>query len=341
MVATMQGEGVVIHRFQLTDLQRKDSLADRNALLHPGDLVHVRVYRGDSHGSTYTEYDVPYAPRMRVLEVLQYISSHQEPNLAYRWICGSKMCGTCGIRMNGREVLACWEAVLPSMTLEPLRNLPVIRDLVVDRGPYEDRVASYEPWVERARPYADFPEHLDSAQMARMSLASEALTCISCMACFSACPVIGLGDLTKFSGPAPLVQAAQTVLDPRTSDQKRDTTLGELEVFSCVSCYKCEEVCPAHIHIVSHVIEPLKRLVAKKYPWRARHSLSFERIVRRRGWINPSELVLRTRGLRALSNPGRVLQLIAHHKISLRKLLFGWWGRNAACRLIDIGRNKL
>ena len=61
----------------------------------------------------------------------------QATDLAYRWFCGSKMCGTCAVRMNGREVLACWEAVEPVMTIEPLRNLPVIRDLVVDRRRYE------------------------------------------------------------------------------------------------------------------------------------------------------------------------------------------------------------
>ena len=63
-------------------------------------------------------------------------------DLAYRWFCGSKMCGTCAVRMNGREVLACWEAVEPDMTIEPLRNLPVIRDLVVDRAPFERKVAT-------------------------------------------------------------------------------------------------------------------------------------------------------------------------------------------------------
>ena len=63
------------------------------------------------------------------------------------------MCGTCAVRMNGREVLACWEAVEPAMTIEPLRNLPIIRDLVVDRGVYEDKVARLEPWIERAVPY--------------------------------------------------------------------------------------------------------------------------------------------------------------------------------------------
>ena len=75
---------------------------------------------------------------MRVLDALNWIAENEATDLAYRWFCGSKMCGTCAVRMNGREVLACWEAVEPEMTIEPLRNLPVVRDLVVDRTPLRD-----------------------------------------------------------------------------------------------------------------------------------------------------------------------------------------------------------
>ena len=88
---------------------------------------------------------------MRVLDALNFIAENQAGDLAYRWFCGSKMCGTCAVRMNGREVLACWEAVEPEMTIEPLRNLPVVRDLVVDRAPFERKVAELEPWIERRR----------------------------------------------------------------------------------------------------------------------------------------------------------------------------------------------
>ena len=94
---------------------------------------------------------------MRVLDALNWIAEHEATDLAYRWFCGSKMCGTCAVRMNGREVLACWEAVEPEMTIEPLRNLPVVRDLVVDRAPYEKKVASFEPWLERDTAYRGFP----------------------------------------------------------------------------------------------------------------------------------------------------------------------------------------
>ena len=216
---------------------------------------------------------------MRVLDALNWIAENQAADLAYRWFCGSKMCGTCAVRMNGREVLACWEAVEPEMTIEPLRNLPVIRDLVVDRGPFERKVAELEPWLERTEPYAGFPEPLSHKEM---KSASKALDCIGCMCCYSACPVIGLGDLTDFAGPAPLVQLGQTALDPRNDPgEGRPLARRAPASFNCVSCYKCEEVCPASIPIVSRVIEPLKAKAAALVPAMARHPQVLRRDRRR------------------------------------------------------------
>ncbi len=215
---------------------------------------------------------------MRVLDALNWIAENQAADLAYRWFCGSKMCGTCAVRMNGREVLACWEAVEPDMTIEPLRNLPVVRDLVVDRAPFERKVAELEPWLERPAPYAGFPEPLTHKDMKN---ASKALDCIGCMCCYSACPVIGLGDLTDFAGPAPLVQLGQTALDPRNDPAKVARSLARTGIFHCVSCYKCEEVCPASIPIVSRVIEPLKAKAAALVPAMARHPQRLARDRRR------------------------------------------------------------
>ena len=182
---------------RLGQVENFDSLAARNARLAVGDPVTVRVRRfAPEAGAQLQEFTVPYQRAMRVLDALNWIAENAAPDLAYRWFCGSKMCGTCAVRMNGREVLACWEAVEPDMTIEPLRNLPVLRDLVVDRTPFEAKVASLEPWIERVAPYAGFPEPLSHKEM---KSASKALDCIGCMSCYSACPVIGLGDLTRFA----------------------------------------------------------------------------------------------------------------------------------------------
>jgi fumarate reductase (CoM/CoB) subunit B len=308
---------------RLGQAEHGDSLKARNSALREGELLRVKVNRSADacEAARFETYQVPYQKWMRVLDALNHIAEYQAPDLAYRWFCGTKMCGTCAVRMNGREVLACWEAVEPQMIIEPLRNLPVIRDLVVDRAPYERRVAAFEPWIERSVPYAGFPEPLSHKDIKN---ASKALDCISCMACYSACPVIGLGDLTDFAGPAPLVQLGQTALDPRNDPQKVRRALERSGIFNCVSCYKCEEVCPAGIPIVTRVIEPLKAKAAQLAPDMARHSRVFRAVVAARGRIDPGALILRVQGARAFTRVPRLLRLLVRGKINPLRTLLGF-----------------
>jgi succinate dehydrogenase/fumarate reductase iron-sulfur protein len=308
--------------FRCGQVERQDSLRARNSHLAEGEPLKVRVRRAaDAQArGEYQDFEVPYRKWMRVLDALNWIAENAATDLAYRWFCGSKMCGTCALRMNGREVLACWEAVEPVMTIEPLRNLPVVRDLVVDRTPYERKVASLEPWLERDEPYPQFPEPLTHTDMKG---ASKALDCISCMCCYSACPVVGLGDLTDFAGPAPLVQLGQTALDPRNAGDKVARSLAQTGIFNCVSCYKCEEVCPAGIPIVSMVIEPLKAQAAARLPAMAKHSLALRAIVAARGRVDPGALVLRVQGLRALMRFPRIIRLWLRGKVSPLRTLIG------------------
>ena len=318
----MSTVGLPVDARRLGQAERGDGLKARNELLHAGDILTVRIRRSDAAGASprVEEYRVPYQKRMRVLDALNEIVKRDAPDLAYRWFCGSKMCGSCAVRMNGREVLACWEAALPEMLIEPLRNLPVIRDLVVDRAPYESRVAASEPWLERSLPYSGFPEPLSHKDMKD---ASKALDCIGCMCCFSACPVVGLGDLTDFAGPAPLVQLAQTALDSRNDQEKVRRSLAGTGIFSCVSCYKCEEVCPAGIPIVSRAIEPLKAKAAALVPAMARHPRMLRAIVAARGRVDPGALILGVQGLRALRNWRRLIRLLLRGKIDPIRTLLG------------------
>jgi succinate dehydrogenase/fumarate reductase iron-sulfur protein len=320
---------------QLGQSERYDTLQSRNSRLAPGEIVTVRVRRSD-HGKL-DEFRVPYSKWMRVLDALNWIAENDAPDLAYRWFCGSKMCGTCAVRMNGREVLACWEAVEPDMTIEPLRNLPVIRDLIVDRTPFDRKVEALEPWIERPAPYTGFPEPLNHKDMTN---ASKALDCIGCMCCYSACPVIGLGDLTDFAGPAPLVQFGQTALDPRNNAAKVARSLSLTGIFNCVSCYKCEEVCPASIPIVTQVIEPLKAKAAALVPGMARHSNALRAIVAARGYVDPTALMLHVRGLAALLELPRALRLLLRGKINPLKTIFKQRtpAGVAAARLLDRGK---
>ena len=267
----------------------------------------MRVRRFEREdGAPVQEFQVPYRNAMRVLDALNWIAENEAPDLAYRWFCGSKMCGTCAVRMNGREVLACWEAVEPEMTIEPLRNLPVVRDLVVDRAPFERKVASLEPWIERTEPYAGLPraalaqgheERLEGARLHRLHVLLFGLPGGRARRPHRLCR----SGAARPTRPDRARSAQRSA--PRSPVRWRSTG-----IFNCVSCYKCEEVCPASIPIVTRVIEPLK---AKRGRARSRHgpapACRCDASSRRAAESIPAHSCSACRDLRALRNLPRAL----------------------------------
>ena len=315
---------VIENAKRLGQQESGDAVLARQASLKMGEVVHVRLQRFDPSRDDkpyYEDYEVPYSKLMRVLDALNYIVEDMEEDLGYRWYCGVKKCGTCAVRMNGREILACWEPAEPHMVIEPLRHVPLLRDLAIDREPYEKKIVAMMPWLQRKEAYPGFPERLSHRDMEG---AIHALNCLSCLCCYSACPVLDLDEETAFAGPAPLVQLAQQALDPRDGADRGRIALEVGSVFDCVSCYKCEEACPVHIPIVSAIIEPLKALAYRSLPERSRHARAFMAIIEGRGRIDPSSLVLRIQGLKAaLRSPRRTLKLLLRGKINPLKTLFG------------------
>ena len=99
---------------RLGQAEHHDTLAARNTCLAPGDTLAVRIRRSDGSGigDVFQQFAVPYQKWMRVLDALNWIADNCASDLAYRWLCGSKMCGTCAVRMNGREVLLFLEDAL-------------------------------------------------------------------------------------------------------------------------------------------------------------------------------------------------------------------------------------
>lgn len=198
-------------------------------------------------------FEVPYVADMRVLEVLEAIAVDLGQSLAYRWFCGVKKCGHCAVKVNGRALLGCWEPAEPEMTIEPIDQFPVLRDLVVDRAPYEAALHRMNAALDRSAPYPGFPEPLSSVGMDAHAILSG---CIECLLCTSVCPAYG----PEFVGPAPLVQLAKSGLDPRDRGQ-RGCSAVDAGIEYCVSCYGCTRACPADIPVFELAIEGLRRQV--------------------------------------------------------------------------------
>ena len=120
--------------------------------------LHISRFDPETDAAPYVQtFAVPQVPQMRIIDALNYVQETLGVDIGYRWYCGTKKCGTCAVRVNGQEVLACWEAAQAEMHVEPLRHLPRIRDLTVDRSPAEAKLVSLQTWLQRSRPYGGFP----------------------------------------------------------------------------------------------------------------------------------------------------------------------------------------
>jgi succinate dehydrogenase / fumarate reductase iron-sulfur subunit len=264
------------------------------------EKISARIFRYDPTVDAEPRYDtfnVPYERDMRVLDVLDYVSENCGVGIGYRWFCGVKRCGMCGVTVNGKPVLACWEKATPSMVITPLANMPVIRDLVVDRSALEQRTLDLEPLLQRQEPYRAFPEPLTHQDFKD---AFPLMTCIECYVCTAACPVLSDAGEFSFAGPASLVQLAKVALHPKDEGDRAALAL-KANIYACVSCYGCSNVCPVGINVLEDAIEKLKRqcAVAPIPHSEARHLKAFNSVVRQYGRIHPPTLMRRTVGLLA------------------------------------------
>jgi fumarate reductase (CoM/CoB) subunit B len=278
----------------------------------------------------YETYQVPYEPDMRVLDVLEGIVEDQGVSLAYRWFCGVKKCGGCGMLVNGRPILACWEPAEAEMVIEPLPNFPVIRDLVIDRSTYDERTTLLEPVLQRKDPYPGFPEPLTSIQMAG---AAEMMNCIECLLCTSMCPSYG----EVFVGPASLVQLSKVALDPRDGISRALIAYAEGQISECVSCYECTQACPTGIQVLEHAIDGLrKQIVSEDIGDIAHHNHVYKELTLTQGLVNPVSLMLRSKGFRLIAELPQAFILLKAGRLTLRSLWDGIFNRKKMRHLDEV-----
>ena len=283
----------------------------------------ARIFRFDPTTDEVPRYDtieVPRTPKMRVLDVLDYAAEECGVGVGYRYFCGIKRCGLCGVNVNGKPTLACWEEATPGMVVEPLGNMPVIRDLTVDRGAYERTTVGLEPRLIRKTPYTSFPERYTHRDVAATF---PLMNCIECYVCSASCPAVtppqrgAEGTLEGIPGPGTLVQIAKVALHPRDELDRRGV-LERAHVDHCLSCYRCEEVCPVGIPVVSHAVMPLRGLAAQGPEGRARFPLDFADNVRRNVDVHSASLFLRAKGFaRAIAALPMVLRMLVRGKTRL------------------------
>lgn len=215
----------------------------------------LRIRRFDpSHDERayWATYTIEAKPKFSVLDGLFAILESQDGTLGFRYSCRAGMCGSCAMRIDGREGLACrvrLENLGPTITVEPLRSLPIVKDLTTDMTPFFDKYRKIDPFFVGDSPSfaQETPEPLrvDPAQPLRQS-ANRAIDCISCGACFSACPTVA--NNPAYLGPAALNRAFALAADERDRETDRLALVSGPEgAYSCRSVGNCVSVCPAGV----------------------------------------------------------------------------------------------
>jgi fumarate reductase iron-sulfur subunit len=213
--------------------------------------LHVARYRPEQDAeTTFDEYEVPCPKDWVVLDGLNHIKDRIDGTLSYRWSCRMGICGSCGMTVNGEPKLTCATFLADyapgPIRVEPLRNFPVIRDLIVDIGDFMRKLVRVTPWLvrEEEKPLSDgeyrqTPQELDEYKSFSM--------CINCMLCYAACPIYGLDP--KFIGPAAIAIAQRYNLDNRDQGaSERMAVLSEHEgIWGCTFVGECTKVCPKNV----------------------------------------------------------------------------------------------
>src|SRR5207302_5952806 len=146
---------------------------------------------------SFQRYDVPVHKDWVVLDALNYIKDKVDSSLTFRWSCRMGVCGSCGMMVNGEPKLTCATFLTDyapgPVRVEPLKNFPVMRDLIVEITDFLSKLTKVKPWIIRNEDnapeseYLQTPEELDTYKQFSM--------CINCLLCYAACPVYGLEPL--------------------------------------------------------------------------------------------------------------------------------------------------
>jgi len=202
------------------------------------------------------EYEVDLQ-NATLLEVLQEIKTKQDASLSFSSGCRSSVCGSCSVRVNGREVLACSYKVQEGDLVEPLQNVPVLRDLVVDMS----RAYAFNAKAKAWQSVLSHGVSLTPEDEKRNEIQSD---CILCGSCYSACPVYNVNE--EFLGPFALTRVWRYVSDKREDDNSAKLAVIQTSgVWDCTLCNACTIVCPQNISSKSDIEKLRSKSVMEGY----------------------------------------------------------------------------
>ena len=232
------------------------------------DVIQVEIQRGTKEVSHTEKFEVPAFENQTVLDVVSWVQQNTDPALSYRFACRVGMCGSCAMMVNGVPRWTCRTHISKvlvddKITIGPLRNLPVIKDLVVDMDPFFDKWVSAEGVHHGTLSRHDPIAPIDENSSARVK-ANAGIECINCSVCYSACDTVtGSPD---YLGPAALNRAWTLLNDAKDEGRTAilDAVSGTGGCHNCHSMGSCTTYCPNELDPMS-AIAGLKRETSKRF----------------------------------------------------------------------------
>jgi succinate dehydrogenase / fumarate reductase, iron-sulfur subunit len=266
----------------------------------------LKIWRYDAEtGEKNLEtFEVDAPEWATLLDVLDLIKDRVDGTLAYRRSCRMMICGSCGMRMDGAAVLACKTRMKPLAesghvpVISAMGNMPVLKDLVVDMGPFWAKVRHMKPWLDTG--YEELPEQGEfrHSQEEMNPIHKEAL-CIMCGCCVSECN--SMESDPEFFGPAALAKGFRFVGDPRdrAKIERLEAYNDEHGIWDCTRCYFCNERCPKGVDPRDAIAKLGAESVAQGIDrdMGAKHAKWFVHSAKTTGWLRETELVPKTQGV--------------------------------------------
>jgi succinate dehydrogenase / fumarate reductase, iron-sulfur subunit len=295
----------------------------------------------------WQEFDVELPPERSVLDGILQVKGAQDGSVGIRCSCRAAICGSCGVRINGKTALACntrigdAQETAPNgaIVVEPMGNYPVIKDLIVDMDAVHwKKIQRVVPWL---LPEGEPPEREYVVPAEAMIDVTQSMACIQCGVCVGAC--LSLEVDPEFIGPAALAKAYRFVGDPRdaeTESRLRDLAEDEHGIYDCTHCFACVEVCPKGVAPMDQIMR-LRRRATGDFEIKDSnngygHEKAFVDLIEKYGWLHEAQLLPSSYGqgslIRSQVDPSSLKQLIGalptavnglkSGKVSPRKALF-------------------
>ena len=222
--------------------------------------VKLKIYRFNPETDSeprFEDYTIDADPMDKLLDALHKVKWYEDSSLALRRSCAHGICGSDAMLINGRNALACKVLIKDlkqPIKVEPIRGLPVMRDLIVDMEPFFAGYRAVLPWLIPDEDEKE-PERERIQSPADRARYDDTTKCILCAACTTSCPIYWADE--EYVGPAAIVNAHRFIFDSRDSAaaDRIEILSSKTGIYKCRTVFNCTDACPRGIKVTKAIQE--------------------------------------------------------------------------------------